>query len=64
MARKPKDNTPQETPLKRNFEAIARTKSGEFERYCVNNVTSLDEARAELHFQVRCLKTILFLVKP
>lgn len=57
---------PQEpTPVtKRSFEIIARDDAGRPERYCVNNVISIEEAREELLFQVRNLKTVLVRVKP
>lgn len=64
MGRKTKDGGPPELPAGRDFEAIGRTASGECERYCVKNVRNLDEAREELVFQVRNLKTILFRIKP
>ena len=55
---------PKAPDMKRSFEAIARDETGSSERYCVNNVTSIEEAREELQFQVRNLKTILVRVKP
>jgi hypothetical protein len=53
-----------EKPVGRNYEAIGRTSQGEIERYCVRNVLSIQEAREELLFQVRNLKTVLFRVQP